>query len=75
MNEQEQKDLAELASVSRELKIRLFDYLVHLDRYNEKELEMSGYRNGNAEAMRKAFQNTQRDIKKLIDNHLKKYPD
>ena len=53
-----------------------YSYMESLDRADARQLETSGYKGKtNAEAMQIAFKHYQRDIKKLIEDHFKKYPD
>jgi hypothetical protein len=76
MTEQEQKDLDEMKAAIQKKKLECYAYMESLDKLDARQLVMSGYGNDtNAEAMRDAFHRFQGDIKKLIDKHVKKYPD
>lgn len=76
MDEQEKKDLDVLSAAVHTQKTACYSYLESLDKADARQLETSGYRGKtNAEAMQHAFRLFQRDIKKLIDAHVKKYPD
>jgi hypothetical protein len=76
MTDQEKADLEAMLARKQEIQNTCFSMLASLDKAGERELETSGCKGlSNAEAMRKFFQIYQRDIKKLIDSHVRKYPD
>jgi hypothetical protein len=76
MTEQEQIDLDKAKAEVQKIQDNTFDYLRSLNRANKHELEISGYRNKtNAEAMQMAFNNAQKRIEKIWQDHVRKYPD
>jgi hypothetical protein len=76
MTEQEQADLDVMKAAILGKKLGCYSYMESLDRADARQLECSGYKGKtNAEAMQHAFRMFQQDIKKLIDQHVKKYPD
>lgn len=73
---QEQRDLEKLRQEIRAKKDACYSYMESLDRADAQQLETSGYKGKtNAEAMQHAFRLFQREIKKLVDAHVRKYPD
>jgi flagellar biosynthesis/type III secretory pathway chaperone len=76
MNENERQDLELLKQKIREAKLSLFDYLRSLDRMTSEQLRDCGHGGKtNAEAMRDHFKRVQKEIEKLRDAHVRKYPD
>lgn len=76
MNEQEMKDLEEMKAMIRDKKVSTFDYLTMVSRYNEIDLLHSSYRGKTiAQAMEAIVLSAMKDIKKLTDNYIRKYPD
>lgn len=76
MTENEQKDLETLKTDIQECKLRFYDYALYITRMNPTELEQAGHRNKTvAEALLSVYQNSQKELKKLTDAHIRKYPD
>jgi hypothetical protein len=76
MTEQEAADLEVMKAAMQKKKLECYSYMESLDRADARQLETSGYGGKtNAEAMQHAFKMFQKDIKKLVDAHVKKYPD
>ena len=76
MNDQEKQDLEILRAAIRREKESTFDFLRTLDRATGHDLLTMGYRGmTNAEAMRRAYHNSQARIEKLTQAHVRKYPD
>lgn len=73
---EEEQDAADLREAVGRVKIACYDHLRHVERYDARDLETSGYRGKtNAEAMQMIFQKYQKDIDKLKKEFLKKWPD
>lgn len=69
-------DLEVMKAAIVQKKLDCYSYMESLDSADEKQLLHSGYADKtNAEAMQHAFRMYKRDIKKLLDTHVKKYPD
>lgn len=76
MNVHEQQDIDLLKQKIREEKLSCFEYLKHLDRMTTEQLRSAGYGSKtNAEAMREHFQRVKKNIDKLTEAHIRKYPD
>lgn len=75
MTEQETKDLEEMKAKIQELKLSIYDYMVHLSECSEEQLKMSGHRFGQLRAIADTLRNTQNRIRKAHQEYLKKYPD
>ena len=76
MTEQEQKDLDILKAEQIRIKLACFEHLRYIHRYTERDLEISGFRGFSvAEAMKKNFETSQKEIEKLTDAYIRKYPD
>lgn len=76
MTEQEQKDIDELKKAVDAKKISTFNYLGAIEQADERHLLTAGYGGKtNAEAMRIIFVAAKKELKRLMDAHLKKYPD
>jgi hypothetical protein len=72
---EEEADLVKLRAAQKEAKLRCYDYMKHLSRCTEEQLLQSGHRNGVGQALLDTLKSTEKGLKKLIDDHLKKYPD
>jgi len=76
MTEQESQDLETLKANVLKRQIQFYEYAVYLDRMSTEELTNCGYRNKtNSDAIHSAFKDSQKDIKKLHDSYIRKYPD
>ncbi len=75
MTPEEQSDLDIMKGKIHDIKIQTYDYMRYLARYSEQELLQSGHRKGNAQALLDTFNKSQRDIQKLQDDFVRKYPD
>lgn len=74
MTEEEQKASDELIAAIQKEKISTFEYCKHLSELDMKQLEMSGWRNGNADAVLKTIQRSAIKIEKMIQKHEKQFP-
>lgn len=73
---QEQKDIDLLNEAIQKEKLNTFSFLSSLNEADINQLKYSGYGGKtNAEAMQMAFQGSLKKIKKLIVEHVQRYPD
>ncbi len=76
MTEQESKDLEENKAKVLAKKLSTYDYLVAVSRFSETDLLHSGYRGKTiAQAMEMIVASSEKDIKKIWAEHVRKYPD
>lgn len=71
----EQEALDATKAKVAELRENAFSYMRELDRMDATSLAHSGYRNGNADAVHRAFKSALKDIDKVWADFLRKYPD
>lgn len=74
MNEQEQKDLNEAKAKVQEIKVSAYEYMASALRYTEKDFASSGHKNLHS-MLEYILRAREKDIKKIWDAHLKRYPD
>lgn len=72
---EEAQAVVELKAKIAAEQIRAWNYLRSLNRMDTRQLTDCGYRNGNAEAMRKAFNDSVDRVNKLELAFLRAYPD
>ncbi len=75
MTDEEQKDLDKLKADQLAKKLQCYDYLVHLSRCSDTELLHAGHRKGKPQAILDTVLSFEKDIKKLADAYIRKYPD
>lgn len=78
MDEQEEKDLQVLKEKSLELKLNCFDYMAHLIRVPQSEINIYGYIYGYKsieDGLKKSILRTVKQLETLANEHVKKYPD
>lgn len=76
MTEQESKDLEKLKADMLTVKVNFYSMCQSLNRADARQLETMGCRNmSSGDAMQHFFKSYERDLKKLQDTHVKKYPD
>lgn len=74
--EEEQKDIEKLKADMQAKKLSTYDYMSSILNYTDRSMEASGYgKFTRAEAIKKILEDSRKDMKKLMDAHLKKYPD
>lgn len=71
---QEQTDLDEMKSKVREAKLKAYDYMRELARMDEAGLRNCGYKSV-ADALTRQMESSQRDIRRIETEFLKKHPD
>lgn len=71
---QEQADLDIMHAARIDRQVRMYDYMSALSRMDETGLRNSGHKSFEA-ALVYAFRSAEKDIARLIKEHLKKYPD
>ena len=71
---QEQADLDAMKTERAKMLEQMFSTMSYLDRCNETALSHTGHKTREA-AIRWTFQETEKRIRKLVEAHIRKYPD
>lgn len=75
LSEQEQADLTLLLEAQKQLKIDRMEYMLSFLRYTPDNFKHSGYPQGLHQAIESVLRMTSKELDKLTNAHIKKYPD
>lgn len=74
MTAQEQKDLDEAKAKVQEIKVSAYEYMASALRYTERDFATSGHKNLQS-MLEYILKAREKDIKRIWDAYVKKYPD